>query len=235
MNRLNRSNYYRLMYGFYFLTASIGLALFAGCVAPVVRQPTLAEARMGQGVPQGDMTLAPGEIRGEVTDVAPARHEIHVRTDDGRMAAIVYDPVYTRVSYHGWNYSVTDLESGDVIAFHTVYPAGRSIDMIRVQEPVQARAAAPVVAQRPPPPMSDVIEGTVVRVDYDLGMFEVRPRGGGRPVTVTVPYNASGADVDSFRRLRTGDYVRLEGQFFNADSFQLMAFLSGSDVVPPRR
>jgi hypothetical protein len=44
-------------------------------------------------------------------------------------------------------------------------------------------------------------------------------------VTVSVPYNAKAADVENFRRLRKGDYVRVEGQFVNPDSLQLLAFL----------
>ncbi len=228
---MNRSNLYRLIHGFCFLAAALGLAALTACVPPpAVTQPTLSEARAGQQPQVGDLTLAPGEIQGEVIDIDQVGHEVHVRTDDGRMAAIVYDPVYTQVTFHARDYSVANLEPGDIIAFRTVPRGSRYIDMIRVQEPVQARATAPAFARRPFPPRTDVVEGTVIRVDYHLGMFEVRPRNGGRPVMVTIPYNASGADVDSFRRLRAGDYVRLEGQFYNPDSFQLLAFLSGSDV-----
>jgi hypothetical protein len=45
-------------------------------------------------------------------------------------------------------------------------------------------------------------------------------------VTVSVPYNARAADVDSFRGLRRGDEVKVEGEFVNAESFQLLSFLS---------
>ncbi len=232
---MNRSKLSRLIYGFCFSACVIALAVLTGCVPPpAVTQPTLSEARAGQQPQAGDLTLAPGEVQGEVTDVDPATHEIHVRTDDGRMAAIVYDPAYTRVTYHARDYSVADLQPGDLVAFHTVPPGGRYIDMIRVQEPVQARASGPAYVQRPLPPRSEVVEGTVVRINYDLGVFDVRPRNGGPIVTVSVPYNATARDVESFRTLRRGDYVRLEGQYYNPDSFQLLAFLYGSDI-PLRR
>jgi hypothetical protein len=65
----------------------------------------------------------------------------------------------------------------------------------------------------------------VEKIDHDLGVFDLVPLRGG-VVTVTIPYNARGADIDSFRRLRSGDYVRLEGEFVNRDNFQLLAFLS---------
>jgi hypothetical protein len=75
------------------------------------------------------------------------------------------------------------------------------------------------------PPRADVVEGTVERVAYDLGAFDVRSRTG-RTVTVSVPYNAKTADVESFRRLRQGDYVRVEGAFVSPDNLQLLAFLA---------
>jgi hypothetical protein len=102
---------------------------------------------------------------------------------------------------------------------------GRYIDIIRVQEPVQARPATSVARRPAVPPRSDVVEGTVERVQLDLGVFDVKPRTG-RTVTVSIPYNAKASDVENFRRLRTGDYVRVEGEFVNSDNLQLMAFLS---------
>src|ERR1041384_519585 len=72
---------------------------------------------------------------------------------------------------------------------------------------------------------AQVVEGTVERIDYDRGVFDLRPRDSGRIVTIALPYNARGADVDNFRRLRNGDYVRVEGEFVNGDNVQLMAFL----------
>ncbi|MBI2360579.1 MAG: hypothetical protein HYV04_17025 [Deltaproteobacteria bacterium] len=185
------------------------------------------EARLGQAPQQDDMTLRAGEIRGEVVEIDPARREIHVRTDDARTRVLSYDPDTAKVFYHGSEYAVANLESGDLIAFQTRPWNSRYVATIRVQEPVQARAGS-TIARRPPPPRAAVIEGTVERIDLDLGVFDLRPRDG-RIVTVSLPYNARGSDVDSFRRLRRGDYVRLEGEFVNPDSFQLLAFLAESD------
>jgi len=74
-------------------------------------------------------------------------------------------------------------------------------------------------------PRTDVVEGTVERINYDRGVFDIRPRSG-RTVNVLIPYNARAADVDNFRSLRRGDHVRVEGEFVNPESFQLFAFLS---------
>lgn len=63
------------------------------------------------------------------------------------------------------------------------------------------------------------------RINLDLGVFDIRPRTG-RNVAISIPYNARAGDVDSFRSLRRGDHVRVEGEFVNSESFQLLAFLS---------
>jgi hypothetical protein len=116
----------------------------------------------------------------------------------------------THVVYHGWDYTVNDLESGDLIAYLPVTRDRNYVDTIRIEEPVQAR---PSTARRAPlPPRNDVVEGTVQRVDIDRGLFDIRPPSGGT-VTVSVPYNARATDVDYFRRLRRGDSVRVEGEF----------------------
>jgi hypothetical protein len=165
--------------------------------------------------------MEPGEIRGEITQIDPARREILVRTDDGRRQVLPYDINRTRVLYHGREYTIDSLESGDIIAFRFPHPRSY-VETVRVQEPVQARTGTTLAGRAP---NSAVVEGTVERVHPNLGAFDVRSRSG-RMVTVSVPYNARTADVDNFRNLRTGDYVRVEGEFVNADNMQLLAFLS---------
>jgi hypothetical protein len=191
-----------------------------------VTRPTLDDVRLGRvaGAPAEDLALRPDEVRAEVLQVQPERNQIRVRTDAGRREVLPYDINRTSVIYHGWDYTVSSLESGDVIAFRTP-PRGSYVDVIRIQEPVQARASGATLARRSPATRADVIEGTVDRIQYNLGVFDVMPRAG-RPVTVSVPFNARPADVENFQRLRRGDYVRVEGEFTNPESLQLLAFLS---------
>jgi len=201
--------------------------MLAGCSAQVASRPTLAEARSGQRPQEGNVSLAAGEIRAEVAAVDPARREIRVIwTDNGRGDIIPYDITYTRVFYHGFDYPADALEAGDLIAFVPPPRTVPYVDRISLQVPVQARAAGSIYARAPlPSPRPQIFEGTVERIDYDRGVFDLRPRGGGRIVTVALPYNARGADIDNFRRLRNGDYVRVEGEFVNSDNLQLMAFV----------
>jgi len=206
-----------------------GLAI-TGCV-PVETRPTLNEARGGRNPVSmpGDNDLQPGELRAEVLEVIPARSEIRVRTDDGREHIMTYNTNRTTVKYHGWDYRVENLESGDIVALQTAPRNGSYIESVRVQEPMQAGTGpvpGPAIARPlPPPPRSNIIEGTVERIQYNTGVFDVRTRTG-EVVTVSIPYNARTPDVDNFRRLRNGDYVRVEGEFVNRDNLQLYSFLS---------
>ena len=149
----------------------MGLTLLLGCVAG----PTLHETRRGESVPGPDTTLQPGEMRAEVVQVTPNRNEIQVRADDNRTRVLRYDPSRTRVTYQGRDYSVENLEAGDIIAFQT-FGRDSTIDTIRVQQPVQARATS--TSPRPGTGLTrgEVLEGTVDRIDYDRGIFDVRTR-----------------------------------------------------------
>jgi hypothetical protein len=183
----------------------------------------LNEVRLGQArsAVAADPRLEPGEVRGEIAQIDPSRREIRVMTDAGRREVLPYDAARTRVVYHGRDYVVENLQAGDVIAYRPPARSSDFIDLVRVYEPVQARAATRLPARAD----KSVVEGTVERVNYDLGVFDVRTPGG-KVVTVSVPYNARAADVDDFKRLRRGDYIRVEGEFVNADNVQLLAILS---------
>lgn len=223
MNQLNR------VHGTYLIALAISLAGLIGC-APIqtAARPTLDEVRLGRvaGAPALDLALAPGEVRAEILRVDPIARAVHVRSDDGRTEVLLYDAERTKVRYHGSTYTAATLQSGDIIAFRPPQ-RDREIDLIRIQEPVQARAAAPALARQAPaplPPRVDVIEGTVDRIRHDRGVFDVIPRTG-RPVTVSLPFNATPADIENFRRLRSGDYVRIEGEFVNPENLQLVSFV----------
>ncbi|MGE5216228.1 MAG: hypothetical protein ACM3SP_04390 [Chloroflexota bacterium] len=203
----------------------------AGCVPPeAVQKPTLNEVRSGtvQGQITEDNRLQPGEVQAEVDEIDRGRQEIHALTQDGRRRVVRYDVNRTRVIYHGWEYAVDNIEAGDLIAYFPASRASSYVDTIRIQEPVQARTAPSAAQRLPPRPRNDVVEGTVDRIDPNLGVFDIRPRSG-RTITVSVPYNARAADVDYFRSLRRGDRVRVEGEFVNGDNLQLLSFLSSRE------
>jgi hypothetical protein len=223
MNRLNR---YVPKFSIFFLGTVTALS---GCVpVQTATRPTLDEVRAGnlRAASVEETRLSQGEIEGEVVEVNRSRREVYVVAADGRRETLPYDFDRTKVVYHGHEYTVDKLESGDRIAYRSIPPTGRYVDFIRIQEPVQARSGSRFsqTASRPGPRRNEVIDGTVDRIDQKLGVFDLRPRDG-RTITVSLPYNARAADVDSFRTLRRGDPVRVEGEFLSPDNFQLLAFL----------
>jgi len=214
------------------LTLIIAAAMsLAGC-APMERvsRPTLDQVRLGnaRGQVAEDTKLLAGEVRGEIDRVDRGRREISVIADDGRRQLLPYDIDRTHVVYHGWDYAVDNLEAGDRVAFRPLPRSVSYIETIRVLEPVQARSGTTIARPLPARARADVVEGTVERVDPSLGTFDLRPPTG-RTITVSVPYNAKTADVDSFRSLRRGDRVRVEGEFVNSESLQLLSFISPRD------
>jgi hypothetical protein len=226
---------HRVRPGIVFLAVfATGFAPWTGCV-PVdsVPRPTLNEVRAGnsRGPIADDTRLQPNEIQAEVDEVNRANREILVITEDGRRQSLPYDLNRTEVIYHGWKYTVNNLEAGDIIAY-VPGPQHRSyVEAIHIQQPVQARTGHVIDRRTGPPqplPRTNVVEGTVESIQYGLGVFDIMPRTG-RSVTVSVPYNARPADVESFRRLRRGDHVSVEGEFVNPDSLQLLSFLSSRD------
>lgn len=68
------------------------------------------------------MTSQPGEIRGEVIEINPSRHESRLQTDNGQGQILGYDTNRTIVAYHGREYNVGQLETGDLIAFYVTFP-----------------------------------------------------------------------------------------------------------------
>jgi hypothetical protein len=69
-----------------------------------------------------------------------------------------------------------------------------------------------------------MVDGRVEQVDFQRSSFEMRGQSTER-VLVSLPYNARRSDVDHFRALRVGDYVRVEGRFLDRERFELETFL----------
>jgi exosome complex RNA-binding protein Csl4 len=156
---------------------------------------------------------------GEVENVDTRAREIEIRTDSGRTSVVRYDD-RTQVIYQQRNYSVANLEPGDYVAARVQQDRdGRSYtDTITVKEAVQDRGNKRGSARL------DRIEGRIEDVDERRGTFELRDSRN-RLIVVTVPFNAARSVMDRFNRLRTGDYVRIEGRPVDADHFDLESFL----------
>jgi exosome complex RNA-binding protein Csl4 len=159
------------------------------------------------------------DLVGEVENVDTRAREIEIRTDSGRTSVVRYDD-RTQVIYQQRNYSVANLEPGDYVAARVQQDRNGQnyTDTITVREGVQDRGNKQRSAR------SDRIEGRIEYVDARRGTFELRDSRN-RLIVVAVPFNAPRSVMDRFNRLRTGDYVRIEGRPVDADHFDLESFL----------
>jgi hypothetical protein len=195
--------------------AASGLALalaLSGCSDNValVGRPTL---ELGQD-----------EFVAEVERLDTSSREIHLRPNDSRTRVVGYS-TEARVMYRGREYPVTQLEAGDVVAMRLRQDArGNSYtDLIRVQESIQDRNQRRGDGASPGRGIQ-TLDGRVEQLDFQRSSFEIRGQSRER-VIVSLSDNARRSDVDRFRALRSGDYVRVEGRFVDRERFELDSFL----------
>jgi hypothetical protein len=194
------------------LALALALTAIAGCSDNIalVGRPTL---ELGQD-----------EFVAEVERLDISSREIHLRPNNSRTRVVGYS-TDARVMYRGREYPVTQLEDGDIVAMRLRQDSrGNSYtDLIRVQESIRDRNQSRGDTSRAGTGIQTV-DGRVDQVDFQRSSFEIRGQSRER-VIVSLSDNARRADVDRFRALRSGDYVRVEGRFLNRERFELDSFL----------
>jgi len=200
------------------LTLALALTVSAGCSDnnfALVGRDTL---------PASATQTVPDEIVATVERVDTGSKEINLRPNDGRIRVVGYS-TGTRVMYRGREYPVSQLEAGDIVAMQLRQDSrGNSYtDLIRVQESIRDRDQSRDDTFRPGTGIQTV-DGRVERVDFQRNSFEMRDQSRER-VIVALRDNARRSDVDRFRALRSGDYVRVEGRFLDRERFELENFL----------
>jgi hypothetical protein len=162
--------------------------------------------------------------------------EITIRTTDGQTRRVAYNPD-TRAFIRGRESPISEVRRGDVVEVQTVRDSrgGEYVNVVRVRESDRASLEKGRLPGTDRSPLGkpgerigqvQTIEGTVERVDIDRGYFEVNPRFG-NTTRVYLPYNPARGTVDQFRRLREGDYVRIEGELVSDNRVELKAFRDG--------
>jgi len=194
------------------LTLVVALTAIAGCSENIalVGRPTL---ELGQD-----------EFVAEVDRLDTSSKEIHLRPNNSRTRVVGYS-TDARVLYRGREYPVNQLETGDIVAMQLKQDSrGNSYtDLIRVQESIRDRDQSRGETIRPGTG-SQTVDGRVEQLDFQRSSFEIRDQSRER-VLVSLPYNARRSDVDHFRALRVGDYVKVEGRFLDRERFELVNFL----------
>ena len=170
------------------------------------------------------LQLDQDEIFAEIVRVDTSSREIHLRPEDSRNRVVGYS-ADARVLYHGREYPIAQLESGDKVSMQLKKDTrGNSFtDLVRVQESIRDRDQSRGDTSRAGTGIQ-TMDGRVERVDFQRSSFEIRDQSR-ESVIVSLSDNARRSDVDHFRALRSGDYVRVEGRFTSNDRFELESFL----------
>jgi hypothetical protein len=170
------------------------------------------------------LELGQDEFVAEVERLDTSSREIHLRPNDSRTRVVGYS-TEARVMYRGREYPVTQLEAGDIVAMRLRQDSrGNSYtDLIRVQESIQDRNQRRGDGASPGRGIQ-TLDGRVEQLDFQRSSFEIRGQSRER-VIVSLSDNARRSDVDRFRALRSGDYVRVEGRFLDRERFELENFL----------
>jgi len=193
-------------------TAAFAVLTLTGCAGTNLGQlgEILGGAMGGAGQQQGQN----GRVLAEVQNVDTRQQVIQLRTQEGQQGNVMFDQ-NTVVVYQNQQYPVTALERGDVAYFQLqqTQQGATYATRIEVQQSVQERTGQQTGGQQGGTYGGNQqvmqLSGTVGRIDYNQGWFELRTQSG--TATVQLPYNAGDAQTDYFRRLRTGQTVRLEG------------------------
>jgi len=197
------------------LTLALALTVSAGCSDNIAL------------VGRPGLELGQDEFVAEVERLDTSSREIHLRPNDSRTRVVGYSAA-ARAVYRGREYPVTQLETGDIVAMQLKQDSRGNpyTDLIRVQESVRDRNQSRGETARPGTGVQTV-DGRVEQVDLQRSSFEMRGQSRER-VFVSLPSNARRSDVDRFRTLRAGDYVRVEGRFLDRERFELETFLRDS-------
>ena len=178
-----------------------------------------------ESLPASASEAVPDEFVATVERVNTGSREINLRPNDGRTRVVGYS-TDTRVMYRGREYPVSQLEAGDIVAMQLRQDSrGNSYtDLIRVQESIQDQNQRRGDRASPGPGIR-TLDGRVEYLDLQRSSFDIRDQSSLERVIVSLPNNARRSDVDRFRALRSGDYVRVEGRFLDRERFELENFL----------
>jgi hypothetical protein len=170
------------------------------------------------------LQLDQDEFFAEIDRVDTSSRQIHLRLEDSRHRVVGYSAA-ARAVYHGREYPIAHLESGDKVSLQVKQDSrGNSYtDLVRVHESIRDRNPDRGASARPATAMQTV-DGRVEHVNLQQSSFELSDQSR-QSFVVSLPDNARRSDLDRFRSLRAGDYVRVEGRFTSSDRFELQSFL----------
>ena len=158
------------------------------------------------------------QVSGTIRGVDTRNAQIVLQQSNGQSVGLSYDN-QTKVVYQNQNYSVSSLETGDQVTARVqqTQNGGYYTDYVQVDQSVSTNTGGTSNAQ------VQSLQGSVRRVDVANGWFELSANSN-VVLTVSMPYNASRADVQRFQNLRNGDNVRFYGVYLNNSRVELRQF-----------
>jgi hypothetical protein len=167
----------------------------------------------------GGVLNAPAQsVGGTIQGVDTRAQTIFVRTTDNQTISIAYDD-RTAVVYQNQNYPVTALESGDQVNVRITQTSNGAYYTDRVDVTQSSSTGSGTNSND----NIQQVQGNVRQIDLSSGRFTISTSNQGT-LTVSMPYNSRSQDVDRFRSLRAGDYVRLYGTYLSNTQVQLVQF-----------
>ena len=164
------------------------------------------------------------QVAGTVRSVDTRNQQLALRQSNGQDVALAFDN-QTKVIYQDRVYSITSLESGDQVQakVQQLQNGGYYTDSVWVTQPVQGSNTSTGGTGGTAGTNVQSLSGTVRAIDRNNGLFTIDV-GGGTVLTVSMPYQASQADVNRFNALRANDYVRFYGVYLNTSRVELRQF-----------
>lgn len=157
------------------------------------------------------------QVIGTVQRVDTRNQQISITQSNGQAASISYDN-QTRVVYQNRDYSVTSLEYGDQVTarIQQTQNGAYYTDLVQVNTPASGSGVSGNSQVQ-------TLQGIVRNIDVSNGWFQI-DASSNVLLTVSMPYNANGSDVQRFRSLRIGDGVRFTGVYLNTSRVELRQF-----------
>jgi Cu/Ag efflux protein CusF len=163
------------------------------------------------------------QVAGTIRGVNSQSQQLSLRQSNGQDVTLAFDN-QTAVIYQNRAYSVTSLEAGDQVQakVQQLQNGGYYTDSVFVTQPVQGTGTSTTGTSTTGQNVQS-LTGVVRTVDRNAGQFTIDV-GNGTVLLVSMPYNASQADINRFNALRTNDSVRFYGVYLNTSRVELRQF-----------
>lgn len=194
------------------LSAAAAIIAFAGACAGNSLGNVLGSVLGG-----GSQGSQSGQLSGTIRSVDARSQQIAIQQSNGQTVPVYYDN-QTQVVYQNQSYPPTSLENGDRVTAR-IQANGNNYytDYVQVDQSVSGSGSGSASNVQ-------LLQGRVRQVDTRNGWFTVDLDNYNNTLTVTVPYNLNSNDINRFRSLRNGDFVRFYGQYTSNSQIQLRQF-----------